>query len=320
MKTATLDDECLDQARQRGDADADAVVSSTTPEPWTLSSSPPAWLNSTRVLRAQRFAQQHLLQITAALFYASLPTSYAAARGAAVLGATGRMSRDLDVRVNETARFILDVLEPGALETGAAPRVLRHVRIMHAQVRRSLRGSAPATEVPINQEDLLGTLCAFSVVVVRALRRMSVEVSPVEAEDYFHLWRGYGALLGIEEALLPADFAAAERCADQIARRQFAPSAAGRSLMTVLSDRIAAHVPFPGSTDYLVRRLAGDRVADVLGVPSDHAFREALVRLSRFSLLSDVQLHPLLKSATPLVARPLLDSIVRHKLGTAAKP
>ena len=315
-----FDHERLDLARRRGDPAADAILASAVPEPWRLTLAPPVWLDATRVLRAQRFAEKHLLHITLALFYAALPTSYAAARGAAVLAATGRMSHDLDLRINETAQFLLEVLKPYSLDEGGATRALRQVRLVHARVRRGLQKSQPGNDLPINQEDLLGTLFAFSVVVVRALRRLGVAVSDIEADDYFHLWRGYGALLGIEEALLPSNFATAELGTDLIAERQFAPSEAGRSLMAVLSERIAAHVPIPGSTSYLVRRLAGDRVADVLGVASDQSLREAFVKLAGLPMFGQLPFGQLLLSATPLVARPLLASIVRHKLAGSGAP
>jgi hypothetical protein len=128
-----------------------------------------------RAARAQSFAFRHLFQITLALFCASLPTAYGAARGSRVLAATGRMAgKELDRRVNETAQFLLDVLAPGAFSpNGSALRGIQKVRLMHAAVRAHLaRPVRQRTEIAINQEDLLGMLFAFSVVVIRALRRL----------------------------------------------------------------------------------------------------------------------------------------------------
>ena len=71
---------------------------------------------------------------------------------------------------------------------------------MHAAVRPHLaaRGLAEG-ETPINQEDLLGTLFCFSVVVIRSLRLLGAPVSDEDADDYYHLWRAVGAMLGIRE-------------------------------------------------------------------------------------------------------------------------
>src|SRR6185503_16093268 len=134
-----LTDTQLDQARQRGDAPADAVLAQLGPDAWasaaqlrhvyrndaplpaTLARAVlelfeqharlPPWFEPARARRAATFAERRLLPITVALFCASLPSAYAAARGSRVLAATGRMhGAALDQRVNETAQFVLDVL------------------------------------------------------------------------------------------------------------------------------------------------------------------------------------------------------------------
>jgi hypothetical protein len=275
----------------------------------------------TRVLRAQGWAHEHLLHVTTALFCAALPSTYAAERGARVLAMTGRMEADLDRRVNETARFVLDVLAPGGLEPqGTAIRAVQKVRFVHAAVRRSLAERAPeAGEAAINQEDLLFTLFAFSVIVVRAVRRLGVTVDDRQADDFFHLWRAIGSMLGIEEALMPRDFAEANELATLISARQFRPSPHGRALMTALLTRIEDHVPAIRSAPRaVVRHLVGERVADLLGVPADPGLGAALLKVTRLPGLSLVPAQALLLRATPLIARPLLEAIVTAKLNAAA--
>jgi len=335
----------LNGARQRGDAEADAVIGRLGRDVWAMNllmqgcrcnnqplperlppvareffeqhSALPPWFDRTRILSAQRWASQHLLHITAALFHASLPSAYAAERGATVLLCTGRMSKDLDRRVNETARFVVDVLARDAFEPhGVAIRSIQQVRLVHAAVRFLLKESNPwPDEAPLNQEDLLGTLMSFSVVVVRAVRRLGVSVSATEAEDFYHLWRVAGALLGVEPALLPSDFGAAEATSDLIAVRQFRESQAGRQLMQALRTRINQHVLVPGMTDYLIRRLSGDRVADLLGVPASDTFRSKLGQLARLPFVDRLALSKLLPQLSATVGKPLLDSIITRKLG-----
>jgi len=335
----------FDAARKRGDAVADSVIRRLGRDVWAMNalmqgcrrsdqplpqhlpavareffeqqSALPAWFERTRVLAAQRWASQHLLHITAALFHASLPSAYAAERGATVLLCTGRMTTDLDRRVNETARFVIDVLTPDAFEpSGVAIRSVQQVRLVHSAVRFWLKERNPwPDEVPLNQEDLLGTLMSFSVVVVRAVRRLGVSVSATEAEDFYHLWRVVGALLGVEPALLPGDFPAAERTSDLIAERQFRESRAGKQLMLALSVRINQHVMVPGMTDYLIRRLSGDRVADLLGIPANERFRSKLSQLARLPFVDRLPLSKLLPQLSTTVGKPLLNSIITRKLG-----
>lgn len=339
-----MDDAALDAARQRGDSVADPLIERLGRDVWAMNtamqgcrgnaqplpetlptaareffeqhSALPAWFQKSRVMAAQRWANQHLLHITAALFHASLPSAYAAERGATVLLATGRMATDIDRRVNVTARFVVDTLAQGSFEPqGTGIRSIQQVRLVHAAVRFWLRDRKPwPDEQTLNQEDLLGTLFTFSVVVIRAVRRLGVSVSASEADDFYHLWRVVGALLGIEEALMPRDFAAAEALCDRIAQRHFRQSLAGQRLMSALLARINEHVMIPSMTAYLVRRLSGDRVAELLGVAEDESFRAVVGKLSRIPLMDRLPIKTVLPQLTNVVGQPLLSSIISHKL------
>jgi len=337
----------LEAARRRGDARADALVAKLGPRVWAVNallrdvrtnSDPlpdslpeevrdffadhvvvPEWLNRGRVLNAQRWAERHLFHVTVALFCAALPSAYAAAQGARVLAGTGRMAGDLDRRVNETARFLLAVLKPYSLDPeGAALPMIRKVRLMHAAVRQLLQATGEfSDEIPINQEDLAGTLLGFSVVVLRAVRRLGVRVEAAEAEDFYHLWRGVGAMLGVEESSLPRDFAAACRAADLIAERQFRPSPHGRALMAALLARTEAHVGLPGfrsSPAFLVRYLLGDRTADILGLPAAENSRSPMLAHWNGFLRSSLQSLSL--RAAPVIGQKLLEAVVSVKLGS----
>lgn len=339
-----IDTATLQAARQRGDSVADPLIERLGREVWAMNTlmqgcrvnaqplpdalpaaareffaqhSPlPVWFQKSRVVAAQRWAKQHLLHITAALFHASLPSAYAAERGATVLLATGRMTSDIDRRVNVTARFVVDVLAQESFEPhGMGIRSIQQVRLVHAAVRHWLRDRRPwPDEEPLNQEDLLGTLFTFSVVVIRAVRRLGVSVSTGEADDFYHLWRVVGALLGIEAALMPHDFAGAEALCDRIAQRHFRQSLAGQQLMSALLTRINEHVMIPSMTSYLVRRLSGDRVAELLGVAEDDSFRAMVGKLSRLPLVDRLPLKTVLPQLTNVVGQPLLSSIISRKL------
>jgi uncharacterized protein (DUF2236 family) len=246
--------------------------------------------------------------------------AYAAARGARVLAATGRMGgSDLDRRVNETARFVFDVVGPRAFEPeGFAIRAVQKVRLVHAAVRRHLIDRAIIEdETPINQEDMLGTLFTFSVVVIRAVRRLGLRVDDRDAEDYYHLWRGVGAMLGIDEQLLPPDLGAASETMDRIAERQFRASEHGRALMKRLLERTEAHVKLPGlgfAPRWLVRQLVGDHVADLLDVPRADGARTRLALLAQLPAFARAGAETLVLRLTPLLGRPLLEMAMAMKL------
>ncbi len=97
------------------------------------------------------------------------------------------------------------------------------VRLLHANVRRRVlkmaerrkASSSPGGQaiydvekngMPINQEDLLGTLCAFSSAPLAMLQKIGITPTAQEREDYIALWRHVGFYMGIEPALLRRAF------------------------------------------------------------------------------------------------------------------
>jgi hypothetical protein len=333
----------LDAARQLGDPEADAVVEQLGDSAWRVNASlrhvhknsdplplglpgcvvrfleqevvVPTWLDERRVRRAQTWAQQHLFEITVALFCASLPTSYGGARGARVLAGTGRMQGPgLDRRINETAQFVLDVVAEGSLgPDGCGLRSIQKVRLMHAAVRGHLRGRPGFTdEVPINQEDLLGTLFSFSLAVIRAMERLGADVDDERAEDYLHLWCAVGAMLGVRQELLPTDLRSGFDIAERVAERNLQASEHGQALMASLLAGMEDHVPGARWLPrYLVRHLVGDHVADLLAIPASPRAKEQLA-LVRF--LPRRPASAMWRRFSALVGRPLLEAVVAAKL------
>lgn len=230
----------------------------------------PAWADHLAIARAQRWASGRIALVVASLFCGSLPTTYAAARGARVVHASGRMRDDLDRRVHETGVFLLEVLRPGGLGPhGRGIIAATKVRLVHAAVRRHL--AAQLDEVPINQEDLLGTLLGFSISIVDALRTMGVTVTRREEQDYLHLWCVVGWLMGIERERLPSNAAEAHLVAREIGAREFAPSVHGRELAERLFQRIDEHLPssaMHGLPRGLATRLLEPAAREALGLPT----------------------------------------------------
>ena len=247
---------------------------------------PPPWLDVTLMARGQEFFADWSLDIVTSLFCASLPFAYAAAQGVEVLERASLLAdpRTVARRIAETGQMLLDVGTPRALAPGARGyRTARTVRLLHAVIRArlTLDPGAPGDPahahavwdtaelgVPVNQEDLLGTLLSFTTVVFRAFENMGIPPAKVEREAYLALWGAIGALLGIEysEAVLRPD--KAEELTDVIAKRLHAGSKAGVHLMEVLMDEMELSMPWgmrklPRT---LVRHLGGDQVADMLGV------------------------------------------------------
>ena len=191
----------------------------------------PDWADTDKIRRGQQLFETWGIEIAICLFCASLPTSYAAAKGVKVLYLTARLDTDARRRVMETGQFLIDALNVGGLgEHGKGRRTIQRVRLMHAAVRHLIKARNEQTpgmwhsywDTPINQEDLAGTLLSFSYVVADPIRRLGVRVSAKDIDAYLHLWNVIGHLLGVRDELLVRDVADAAALVDAIGRRQFA--------------------------------------------------------------------------------------------------
>jgi hypothetical protein len=248
----------------------------------------PPWIDDEMVAQGQDVFTEWSLDIVTALFCASLPFAYAAAKGVEVLERISQLADPKTVarRIAETGQMLLDVSEPGALAPGGrGHRTARTVRLLHAVIRARL--TMTSTLEPSRPfERPVGTVRCGGF---RSIRKISSALSsallrsysgpstawesprPHEAqESYLQLWAAIGELLGIASAEFVVRPADAEVLTDLIAEQLHAPSRAGVHLMDVLMGEMELSMPWglrklPRT---LVRHLGGDQVADILGVES----------------------------------------------------
>lgn len=228
------------------------------------------------VAAGERLFAIHGPEIFVVLCCSSLPSSYAARKGVQVLHRTAYLAKRPTRRLFETAQMIIDVLSPGGLSPeGRGLRTVQKVRLMHAAVRHLIvhdparPWAADDLGVPINQEDLLGTLMTFSWVILRGLAHMGVTLDAAGQAAYTATWMHIGRLMGIEPALLPGTVVETALVTDTIERRQVSPSPEGQEMTAALLDMMqrnvpAALAPLPPS---LIREFLPADVADGLGVP-----------------------------------------------------
>src|SRR6266851_5959504 len=110
------------------------------------------------------------------------------------LAFTGTYAGDTALnRFMETARFWIDVSDPGGLEPGGSGRATAmRVRIMHVFLRRRLLAhpdwDLAAWGVPISQSDALITLMSSSLTPGLAMHLMGYRTSIREIEAMMHYW------------------------------------------------------------------------------------------------------------------------------------
>ncbi|KAF8939745.1 hypothetical protein EDD21DRAFT_334158 [Dissophora ornata] len=212
----------------------------------------PEWVDWEQVRRGQEVYWRYHLFIINALLHFSLAGGFAIPKIAKVLNSTGFLNgKKTKQRVMETAQFILDVthsleyLQPG---TGVAWESIIRVRLLHANVRTRLSRLSRAHSkyynveehgVPINQEDLLATLFSFSNTMWRVMeKRMDVHMAPQEREDYLHLWRYVGYMMGVDDVLgVTHSPELADACLESIVLHLADPdSESGRSCASLLQN------------------------------------------------------------------------------------
>ncbi|GJJ68132.1 hypothetical protein EMPS_00478 [Entomortierella parvispora] len=175
----------------------------------------PDWVDWDKVRRGQDVYWRYSLFISHALLHFSLAGGFVIPKITKVLNSTGYLSgKSTKKRVLETQQFVLDVVHspeylfPG---TGTAWESIVQVRFLHAGVRARLAKISRAHSkyydmnehgVPINQEDLLATLFGFSNIMWRVMEaRMDIQMTTQEREDYLHLWRYVGYIMGVDDIL-----------------------------------------------------------------------------------------------------------------------
>jgi hypothetical protein len=308
-------DTTLDASRTRGDSLADATVAAIfaagetaavaqllsglmrdDQAPGGLPAPVDAYLRETgtvvartpaSVAAGERVFAEYGPEIMMLLCCYSLPSSYAARKGVQVLHRTAYLAKRPNRRLFETAQFVVDVMSPGGLgPNGKGIRTAQKVRLLHAAIRHLIVHDAHATwdaatlGVPINQEDLLGTLMTFSWIILDGLNRLGIRLTQDAQQAYLEAWLAVGQLMGIEPELLPRSVADAQATTALIERRQVAESPEGRQMMAALLGMMQTSLPrvFHTMPCCLIREFLPPDVATFLGVPS-HPLREELIRI-----------------------------------------
>ncbi len=207
------------------------------------------------IVAGERVFEQRGPEILMTLCCYSLPASYTAKKGVQVLAQTGRLESHPKRRLFETTQMVVDVMQPGGLRRGTSARdhgkgirTAQKVRLMHAAIRHLIlarEGEAwiEAYDVPINQEDLAGTLMTFSYIVLQGLDRLGGAVPREQAEAYLHAWAAVGRIMGIREELVPADVDEARTLTETIKRRQTQMSEAGNVMVAALVEMMRESIP-----------------------------------------------------------------------------
>ena len=200
-----------------------------------------------------------------ALSAGSLVRVYESPSIAEVLAMSGRLIDAVPRRIEDTGRWVLTAMLPGALRPGAPGYAATlQVRMMHAHMRvmARRRGYDEADlGVPVNQVDLARTWMDFTLTSHHALDVMGYEAAEADRADQYRYWWYLAHLLGIDPRLVEGvQGPERARSRDDLLQAVTGPLVPEAGQL--------AHATL-GSIAATLRQLV--RVPEVLGVPALHA-------------------------------------------------
>src|ERR1700683_1591124 len=325
MTSARWNDAMLDAMRLTGDAAADVIIKNlfadgeaeATQAFRTLasladndapvpSSMPPAMRDfleitarqplpdPSRIEAAQNLFTDHGPEILTTLGCYALPDAYAARKGVKVLHRTAYLTKRPTQRLFRTMQMVVDVMGPGGLGPhGRGISTAQKVRLFHATIRYQIENDLidkwdyASYGLPINQEDLAGTLLTFSFLAIDGLRKLGANISSEAAGAFFDAWCAVGRIMGVLPELIPDNLEQAAQLKDIIRGRQFAPSDEGRDMTRALVATLEEISPrgLKGVPVGLMRLFIEAEIAEYLGIPQsefDKHIAEAIICFSKF--------------------------------------
>lgn len=155
-----------------------------------------------RISRGERVFEDHAFSGALVLLTKSLPEGYQAPNLAIVLNVSGDLRTHTYRRLLGTLQTVVNVSTcRGFRHGGRAVITAQKLRLLHAGVRFLTRRYRPEYErtygVPVNLEDMLGTILGFSLLVIQGWRTLGVGLTPRQEEDFFYLWMVFARMMGI---------------------------------------------------------------------------------------------------------------------------
>jgi hypothetical protein len=198
----------------------------------------PSWVELQRIQNGEATFWKHAYGIALVLLAKSLPEGYAAPNLSRILNMSGDLRARTYKRLLATLQLVLNVSSCTGFEpNGRAIISAQKLRLLHAGTRfvarRTLTDFEARYGVPVNQEDMLGTILGFSYLVILGLRTLEAGLTKQEEEDFLYTWKVFGIMMGIHPpgepestAYLPNDVADAEEFYRQYRRRHYVDASA----------------------------------------------------------------------------------------------
>jgi hypothetical protein len=162
----------------------------------------PSDVDQERLDRGQEVFEAHAYSGALVLLTKSLPEGYQAPNLTKILNISGDLRVHTYRRLLGTLQTVVNVsaihsFEPG----GRAVITAQKLRLLHAGIRRLTHRYRPDFAVqhgvPVNQEDMLATVLGFSFLVIEGWRKLNVDLTPDQEEDFLYVWMTFARMMGV---------------------------------------------------------------------------------------------------------------------------
>lgn len=295
----------------------------------------PEWADQHKIKIAQEVFAQNGPEIALILNYKALPLCYSCKNGAKVLATTGRLVSHGDDttkmmrRLLETSQMVINVMTEGGLSpNGEGIITVKKVRLYHAAIRYFLLNAGKNSAVwdtekyglPINQEEMAGTLMAFSALVINGLTQVGVELTTEQKDAYIHTWNIVGHFIGLDPRLYPKTFEEGWELGISIIKRNLEESENGKFLVDSLIQNSKTYFfkssLFDSIPEYLigffvedVSKAINQDIAKVIGLESDLNFFE---RLEGKLFVESIDWFNELEEHIPFVRKFMMKNSINH--------
>jgi len=236
-----------------------------------FSTEAPLEANEIKTLKkANVFYKKNKQYIFLALGFLSLPYCYGAESGVKVLYLSEKFRNRTKERLTETSVFVEQAIQLADSNFGdASISAIQKVRLGHSVFRHHIQSKMKENMgLAINQEDMAGTNLAFSLLVLRGLRKMGVTTSTEDIECWIQAWNMIGKRMGLHESMIPADAKQAFLLSQKIEERHFRTSPEGLELTQNLLRFYGELLPDPEKVSGFMAYMLGEKTANILGLIS----------------------------------------------------
>lgn len=211
----------------------------------------PAGVDMARLQRGGDAFLRNALPSVIVLLASSLPRGYAAPCLTEILSISGDLATHPYQRLMGVVQLLVNISDPDAFGAdGRAIVTARKLRLLHAGIRMLTAefrtDYATRYGVPVNHEDMLATIMAFSYLLVDGIHRLGLPLDAQEADDLYYVWHVFARLMGIhppgrpdDDGLVPANLAEAAEFYTAYVRRTNTPAARNPYGVTLTRDNLA---------------------------------------------------------------------------------